>query len=65
MQKIKLKTVLFDMDDVAIDSEKLHLRAMGLTLEQHDIEYAQYNMPERTMWLAVFPNCILKMISNE
>ncbi|WP_298651001.1 HAD family phosphatase [uncultured Proteiniphilum sp.] len=41
MQKIKLKTILFDMDGVVIDSEKLHLRAMGLTLEQHDIEYTQ------------------------
>ena len=37
----KLKTILFDMDGVAIDSEKLHLRAMGLTLEQYNIEYTQ------------------------
>lgn len=29
------------MDGVAIDSEKLHLRAMGRTLEQHGIEYTQ------------------------
>lgn len=29
------------MDGVVIDSEKLHLRAMGLTLEQHGIEYSQ------------------------
>ncbi len=37
----KLKTILFDMDGVVIDSEKLHLHAMGLTLEQHGIEYTQ------------------------
>ncbi|SFK35005.1 HAD family hydrolase [Proteiniphilum acetatigenes] len=41
MQKLELKTILFDMDGVVIDSEKLHLRAMGLTLEQHGIEYSQ------------------------
>ena len=38
---MKLKTILFDMDGVVIDSEKLHLRAMGLTLEQHGIKYSQ------------------------
>ena len=37
----KLKTILFDMDGVVIDSERLHLRAMGLTLEQHGIEYTE------------------------
>ena len=36
-----IKTVLFDMDGVVIDSEKLHLRAMGLTLEKHGIDYTQ------------------------
>lgn len=41
MQKLELKTILFDMDGVVIDSEKLHLRAMGLTLEQHGIKYSQ------------------------
>ncbi|RNC66946.1 HAD family phosphatase [Proteiniphilum sp. X52] len=41
MQKLALKTILFDMDGVVIDSEKLHLRAMGLTLERHGIEYSQ------------------------
>lgn len=29
------------MDGVVIDSEKLHLRAMGLTLEQNGIEYPE------------------------
>lgn len=38
-----LKTIFFDLDGVVIDSEKLHLRALWLTLEkkgilfQHDI----------------------------
>lgn len=41
MQKNKIKTVLFDMDGVVIDSEKLHLRAMGLTLEKFGIHYTQ------------------------
>lgn len=41
MEKLQLKTILFDMDGVVIDSEKLHLHAMGLTLEQHGIEYSQ------------------------
>lgn len=39
MQELKCKTILFDMDGVVIDSEKLHLKAMGLTLEQYGIEY--------------------------
>ena len=41
MQKNNIKTVLFDMDGVVIDSEKLHLRAMGLTLEKFGIHYTQ------------------------
>lgn len=41
MERLKLKTILFDMDGVSIDSERLHLRAMGLTLEQYGIEYTQ------------------------
>lgn len=36
-----IKTVLFDMDGVVIDSEKLHLKAMGLTLEQNGIVYPE------------------------
>ncbi len=40
MQQKEFKTILFDMDGVVIDSEKLHLKAMGLTLEQHDIPYS-------------------------
>jgi Predicted phosphatase/phosphohexomutase len=35
------KTLFFDLDGVVIDSEKLHLRAMGLTLEKHGILYPQ------------------------
>lgn len=41
MKESIFKTVLFDMDGVVIDSEKLHLRAMGLTLEKHEIPYTQ------------------------
>lgn len=32
-----IKTIFFDLDGVVIDSEKLHLRALGLTLEKNDI----------------------------
>lgn len=41
MQKINInyKTFLFDMDGVVIDSEKLHIRAMGLTLDSHGINH--------------------------
>ena len=46
MQKKKIKTILFDMDGVVIDSEKLHLRAMGLTLEKFDIPYTQSFLDE-------------------
>lgn len=41
MQKNNINTILFDMDGVVIDSEKLHLRAMGLTLEKFGISYTQ------------------------
>lgn len=37
----KLKTILFDMDGVVIDSEKLHLRAMEKTLKMHGIKYTE------------------------
>jgi beta-phosphoglucomutase len=33
------KTYLFDMDGVVIDSEKLHLKAMDLSLEKHNVVY--------------------------
>lgn len=32
-----IKTIFFDLDGVVIDSEKLHLRALGLTLEKNGI----------------------------
>lgn len=32
-----VKTIFFDLDGVVIDSEKLHLRALGLTLEKNGI----------------------------
>ncbi|MDD4008883.1 MAG: HAD hydrolase-like protein, partial [Fermentimonas sp.] len=32
-------TILFDMDGVVIDSEKLHLKAMDLSLESNNIVY--------------------------
>ena len=41
MQKNNINTILFDMDGVVIDSEKLHLRTMGLTLEKFGISYTQ------------------------
>lgn len=34
-----IQTVFFDMDGVVIDSEMLHLRALGLTLEMRGISY--------------------------
>ncbi len=34
-----IQTVFFDLDGVVIDSEKLHLRALGLTLEKNGIPY--------------------------
>lgn len=36
---MNLKAIFFDMDGVVIDSEKLHLRALGLTLEKNDISF--------------------------
>lgn len=39
MHKTNFKTILFDMDGVVIDSEKLHLKAMGLSLDKHDIAF--------------------------
>ena len=41
MHNRNFTTILFDMDGVVIDSERLHLRAMGLTLEKHSIPYNQ------------------------
>lgn len=46
MEQKKFKTILFDMDGVVIDSEILHLKAMGLTLEQYDIAYTQELLSE-------------------
>lgn len=34
-------TILFDMDGVVIDSEKLHLKALGLTLERNGVVYPE------------------------
>ena len=36
---MQIKTVFFDLDGVVIDSEKLHLRALGLTLETNGIPF--------------------------
>lgn len=36
-----VKSVFFDLDGVVIDSEKLHLRALGLTLEKNGVSYDQ------------------------
>ena len=36
-----IQAVFFDLDGVVIDSEKLHLRALGLTLEKNGISYDQ------------------------
>lgn len=38
---MNVKTVLFDMDGVVLDSEKLHLRALGMTLKQNGIDYSE------------------------
>ena len=40
-----VNTILFDMDGVVIDSEKLHLKAMGLTLERNGIAYPDTLLP--------------------
>lgn len=34
-----IKTILFDFDGVVVDSEKLHLRALGEVLHNHGISY--------------------------
>lgn len=39
MNKPIYTTILFDMDGVVIDSEKLHLEAMALSLDKHDIAF--------------------------
>lgn len=36
---MRIKSVFFDLDGVVIDSEKLHLRALGLTLEKNGISF--------------------------
>ena len=36
-----VKSVFFDLDGVVIDSEKLHLRTLGLTLEKNGVSYDQ------------------------
>lgn len=39
---MKLKTILFDMDGIVIDSEKLHLQAMGMALDSFRIDYPDF-----------------------
>lgn len=41
MRNFNVNTILFDLDGVVIDSEALHLQAMGLTLQQHSIDYTK------------------------
>ena len=36
---MQIKTILFDFDGVVVDSESLHLRALGEVLTNHGISY--------------------------
>ncbi|NLO70803.1 MAG: HAD family phosphatase [Porphyromonadaceae bacterium] len=36
---MQIKTILFDFDGVVVDSESLHLRALGEVLDNHGIKY--------------------------
>ncbi len=43
---MKIETILFDMDGIVIDSERLHLEAMELALQTFDIEISQEELIE-------------------
>jgi beta-phosphoglucomutase-like phosphatase (HAD superfamily) len=46
MKRPQINTILFDMDGVVIDSEKLHIRAMGMTLDKFGIPYPESLLDE-------------------
>ena len=39
---MQIKTILFDFDGVVVDSESLHLRALGEVLTNHGISYPDH-----------------------